>query len=172
MNSKQKEYLAIRSEVRLPFKQSAGKYLSRFLLELRENGRIVANRCPECGRINLPPNITCGWCKIAVEDKAENWLELPDQGTVVTFLEITQRDIEPLTGQVLGKTNPGAQILLEGTETSRCTPLYHILEETDMKKIYNGMRVQAVWKSREERVGNLSDIVYFRTLMDKERAEQ
>ncbi len=166
MKTNDKEYLTIRHEVRMPFKQTAGKYLSRFLAELRDNGKIVGNKCPECGRINLPPNITCGFCKIRIEDKPENWVEMSDKGKVVTFLEITDRDTEPLTGKVLGRTNPGAQILLDGSEAGRCTPLYHLLEETDMAKIHLGMRVQAVWKPREARTGNLGDIEHFRTITD------
>ena len=158
------EFLAVRSEVRLPWSQSAGLYLAKFLIEMRDNERIVANRCPECGRINLPPNIVCGWCKIRIEDKAENWVELNDKGTVVTFLEITERDTKPLTGELLGKVNPGAQIQLDGSEGS--TPLYHILEETDLNKIHEGMRVSAVWRPRAERVGSMSDILYFRTIED------
>jgi len=161
---KKKELLAVRYEVRLPFKQSAGQYLTKFLLELRDNARIIGNKCPECRRINLPPNIVCGWCKIRVEDKPENWVELSDRGTVARFLEITERDTNPLTGELLGKINPGAQILLEGTEAERCTPLYHILEETDIKKIYIGMHVQAVWRPQKERIGNLKDILYFKTV--------
>ena len=157
-----KEFLAVRSEVRLPWRQSAGQYLTKFLIELRDNAKIIGNRCPKCRRINLPPNIVCGWCKIRIEDKPENWVELSDRGTVVTFLEITERDTEPLTGKMLGKINPGAQILLDGSEG--CTPLYHILEETDIQKIYIGMRVQAVWKPPEERIGNLNDILFFRTI--------
>jgi hypothetical protein len=162
-----KEFLAVRSEVRLPFKQSAGQYLTKFLIEIRDNTRIIGNKCPKCGRMNLPPNIVCGWCKIRVVDKPENWVELSDKGTVVTFLEITDRDTEPLTGKLLGRINPGAQILLDGSEAGKCTPLYHVLEETDMKKIFIGMRVQAVWRPREERVGSLNDILYFRTITEK-----
>ena len=163
----EKEFLGVRSEVRLPWKQCAGQYLTKFLIELRDNTRIIGNKCPKCGRINLPPNIVCGWCKIRVEDKPENWVEFSDRGTVVTFLEITERDTEPLTGKLLGKINPGAQILLDGAEAEGCTPLYHILEETDIKKIYIGMRVQAVWRPREECIGSLNDILYFRTISDK-----
>ena len=69
--------------------------------------------------------------------------------------------------RVLGKYLPQYQILLDGTEAGRCTPLYHILEETDIKKISIGMRVQAVWRPREERIGSLNDILYFRTIRDK-----
>lgn len=158
------EFLAVRSEVRLPWSQSAGQYLTKFSIEMRDNGRIVANRCPQCARINLPPNVVCGWCKIRIEDKAENWIELSDKGTVVTFLEITERDTEPLTGELLGKVNPGAQIQLDGSEGA--TPLYHILEETDLEKIHEGMRVSAVWKPIEERIGSMSDILYFRTIKE------
>ncbi|MFC1822468.1 hypothetical protein ACFL9T_07145 [Thermodesulfobacteriota bacterium] len=164
MREKKKEFLFIRSEVRLPWKQSAGQYLTKFLVALRDNKIILGNRCPQCKRINLPPNIVCGWCKIRIEDLPENWVEINDKGTVVQFLEITDRDSDPLTGKLLGRKYPGAQIALDGSEGS--TPLYHVLKETDMQKIFNGMRVQAVWKAKAERIGNLNDILYFKTIKD------
>lgn len=165
MAEKREEFLAVRSEVRLPWKECAGQYLTKFLMELRDNAKIIGNRCPQCGRISLPPNIVCGWCKIRIEDKPENWVELSDNGTVGIFLEITDRDTEPLTGELLGLPNPGAQILLDGGDEN-CF-LYHILEELDISKVHRGMRVQAVWKPREERRGMLSDIRFFRTIEDK-----
>ena len=94
----------------------------------------------------MPPNTVCGYCKIRIEDKPENWVELSDKGTVKVYLEITDRDTEPLTGIPLGLPNPGAQILLDGGDEN-CL-LYHILEELDTNKVYRGMRVQAVWKPR------------------------
>ena len=165
MTEKTQEFLAIRSEVRLPLKQCAGQYLTKFLMELRDHTKIIGNKCPECSRISLPPNTVCGYCKIRIEDKPENWVELSDKGKVKVYLEITDRDTEPLTGIPLGLPNPGAQILLDGGDEN-CL-LYHILEELDTNKVYRGMRVQAVWKPREERVGLLSDIRFFKTIEDK-----
>jgi uncharacterized OB-fold protein len=162
MTGKKEEYLAIRSEVRIPFKQCAGQYLTKFLLEMRDHARIIVNKCPKCGKMNLPPNIVCSFCKIRIEDKPENWVQLSDKGTVVLYHGATERGTEPLTGKPIGPDNPGAGIVLDGGDNT-CR-VYHILEEMDLNKIKRGMRVQAVWKPREERTGILSDIRFFEAI--------
>ena len=38
--------------------------------------------------------------------------------------------------------------------------------EEDIEKLRLGMRIQAVWKPKEERVGDWSDIRYFKVIED------
>jgi uncharacterized OB-fold protein len=161
-NESNEELLRIDMIVRLPFKDSAGIYTSKFLATMRDEGRIVVNRCPKCGRFFLPPNIVCGWCKIEIEDNPGNWLEISDKGTVLTYFVVKEREVDRVTGKFIGVPNPNAQIRLDGGDENTC--INHILEELDETKLRVGMRVQAVWKSKEERRGRISDILYFRTI--------
>lgn len=161
-NQPSEELLRIETILRLPFKDDAGIYLSRLLTSMRDHGKIIANRCPKCHRVFLPPNIICGWCKIEIEDKPENWLEISDKGTVLTYFVIKEREVDRVTGKFIGVPNPNAQIRLDGGDDQ--TYVNHVLEEMDETKLRVGMRVQAVWKPKEQRRGRISDILHFRTI--------
>ena len=156
------EYLYVDQIVNLPFTESAGLYMSKFLTKIRDEGKIVANKCPKCHRIVVPPRIVCGYCKVKIEDKPENWVELSDKGTVTDTLTIQDREIDAITGEMLGMPNPNLFIRLDGGD--EWTIIGHISEETDVSKVPPGTHVQAVWKPREERVGKVSDIKYFRVI--------
>lgn len=155
-------YLVIESLVNMPFTESAGMYLSKFFTALRDEGKILANRCPSCQRIILPPRIMCGFCKARVEDKDENWVTLSDKGTVVSYTVTTEREVDRVTGKIVGEYYPTAFIRLDGGD--EWSLLAHFLSEPDPAKIHTGLRVQAVWKPKEQRRARMTDIMYFRTL--------
>lgn len=155
-------YLVIDTVVNLPFTESAGLYLSKFFITLRDQGKILANRCPRCQRIVFPPRIVCGFCKIRIPDKDENWVELSDKGTVLSYTVVTEREVDRVTGKVIGQPYPCAFIRLDGGDEWTLMP--HFLEERELDRLHNGMRVKAVWKPREERRARMSDILYFRTI--------
>lgn len=158
------EHLYVDQIVKLPFTESAGLYMSRFLTKIRDEGKIVANKCPKCHRIVVPPRIVCGYCKVKIEDKPENWVELSDKGTVTDTLTIEDREIDAVTGEMLGMPNPNLFIRLD--DGDEWTVIGHISEETDASKVPPGTRVQAVWKPKEERVGKVSDIKYFKVIQE------
>lgn len=158
------EHLYVDQIVKLPFTESAGLYLSKFLTKIRDEGKIVANKCPKCHRVILPPRIVCGYCKVKIEDKPENWVELSDKGTVTDTMTIEDREIDAITGEMLGVPNPNLFIHLDGGD--EWTIIGHISEEMDVSKVPPGTRVQAVWKPMEERVGKMSDIKYFRVIQE------
>ncbi len=51
-----------------------------------------------------------------------------------------------------------AEIALDGAKNAL---IGHLLSELDPEKLHHDMRVQAVWKPRAERIGDLSDIRHF-----------
>jgi len=163
------ELLTVDSILNLPFIDSAGLYFTRLLTEMKETGRILAVRCPECKRVIFPPNITCGRCKTRIEDEPGNWIELSDTGTVVTFAGVEAREVDRVTGKLRGSPNPNALIRLDNGDED--TFMRHILKETDLSKIWDGMRVKAVWKPKEKRHGKLSDIQYFKTIPGQIKGE-
>jgi len=158
------EYLYVDQIIKLPFVESAGFYMSRFLTKIRDEGKIVANKCPKCHRIVVPPRIVCGYCKVKIEDKPENWVELSDKGTVTNTMTIEDREIDAATGEMVGMPNPNLFIRLDGGD--EWTIIGHVAEEMDASKVQPGTRVQGVWKPREKRVGKMSDIKYFRIIQE------
>lgn len=131
----------------------AGIAIGRYLAELK-NGRLVGVHCPNCGRIMVPPRMFCQDCFVPVD----GFVPLRDTGTVVTFsiCYVTWdmvRIKEPLIPAVIAidGASPGMGIL-------------HLLGEVKPEDVRVGMRVQAVWKPAEERVGAITDIRYFKPI--------
>jgi len=164
MSQEPVENLYVEQIVRLPFTESAGAYTSKFLAAIRDEGKIIANKCPRCHRIVLPPRMVCAFCKVEIEDKPENWVELADKGTVTDCMGIDEREVDAVTGEFVGTPNPNLFIRLDGGD--EWTILGHIAEEMDADKYKPGVRVQAVWKPEKERVGKMSDIKFFRLIKE------
>lgn len=139
----------------IPYKFSTGPYMGRFLREIKENKRFVANQCPQCGRTMLPPRIVCALCHV----EAGEWVGLSDQGSVISFDVVYIPTIHPMTGKMREVPYATANILLDGGDAT----IWHFLEEKDPAKIWIGMRVQAVFKE-EGRTGDITDILHFRTI--------
>ena len=155
-------YVIVDTIVDLPFKESAGLRLSRFFTALRDEAKILALKCPKCQRVILPPRPVCGFCRVTVGEKEEDWFVLGDEGTVVSFQVATEREIDRVTGRVVGQPNPCGFIRLDGGDDWTILP--HYLEMTDIDKLQRGMRVRAVWRPRNERRGRMSDIAYFQMI--------
>ena len=155
-------YVVVESMLNLPFTESAGLYWSRFFTTIRDEGKLLANRCPKCRRVIFPPRIVCGFCKSRIEDKDGNWIQLSDKGTVTSINITTDREVDRAIGKVIGEARPCIYIRLDGGDN--WTIITHYSEEMDIKKLHTGMRVQAVWKPREERQARMTDIKYFRII--------
>lgn len=155
-------YVIVDTFVNLPYKESAGLRVSKFFHVLKEEGKILALRCPECRRVIFSPRPVCGFCRVSVGEKEEDWIELSDTGTITSVVLPTEREVDRATGKIIGEANPCAFIRLDGG--TEWTVIVHYLERLDMDKIKRGMRVKAVWKPREKRRGRMSDIAYFRII--------
>lgn len=134
--------------------------MARFLRELRDNGKFYGVRCPSCKRVMIPPRIVCARCHV----KSDDWVELGNEGTLEAFTIM----FFPMTDPTSGKPhNP--PFAYGSVKLDRCdAPVDHFLNiEPDMEKIKVGMRFRAVLKPREERIGDLSDILYFEPVKGK-----
>lgn len=156
-----KEYLFVDLLASVPYEWAAGPVLGRFLLELRDNGRIMGNKCPSCGRVMLPPRPFCGRCR-GVEP-GDNWIEVSDKGTLKGFVKAVHPTWNPNEGRLRTEPIMLAEIALDGAENAM---IGHLLSELDPEKLHPDMRVQAVWKPKEERIGDLSDILHFEIIED------
>jgi uncharacterized OB-fold protein len=158
----EKGLLVVETVVNLPFRESAGIYLTKFFTAIRDEGKIIANRCPACKRVVLPPRIVCGFCKIKIEDEPGNWITLKDTGMVMSYTINVEREVDYATNKLVGQAYPIAFIRLDGGD--QYSILVHFLKEIQPSKISVGMKVKAVWKPYELRRGRMSDILYFETI--------
>ena len=82
------------------------------------------------------------------------FVELPDKGTVTTFAIINI----PFAGQRIKPPYVAAYVLLDGADI----PFLHLVTEIEAADVRMGMRVEAVWKPREEWGLGIDNIDYFR----------
>jgi uncharacterized OB-fold protein len=136
------------SKIKVPYTWSVGETGSKFLKALRDDKKILANKCPKTGQIFVPPKLNSPY---SLEPITE-WLELSGQGTVQTF---TQRHYDSAAAPA-DAPRIYALILLDGA--TQAFP--HHLGEVDFKNVKAGMRVTAVFK--EDRAGHILDIKYFK----------
>ena len=155
-------YVIVDTLVNLPFKESVGLRLSKFFTAMKDEGELLALRCPQCKRVVFPPRPVCGFCRITLGNAEDDWLELADVGTITSIVLPTEREVDRATGRIVGEPNPIAFIRLDGGD--EWTIIIHYLEMIDIEKLRRGMRVKAVWKAKEERKGRMTDISYFQII--------
>lgn len=132
---------------------STGPVMGRFLQELRDNRRIMANKCPKCGRHQLPPREVCAVCRVAAVD----WEELGPEGAVRDFDIVYYSSPDPLTGET--RETPYVAVWVDLDRTVGDAPLWHLLNAPDLTKVRRGLRVRVVFAER--RSGAMSDIEHF-----------
>ena len=145
----QTQDLTLKGQIAVPYTWWVGETGSRFLLALRDERKILGNRCPECGRVFVPPRKNCGQCYVDMDD----WVELADEGvvtahTIVRFAYELQPAEPPFAYAV---------IKLDGADVG----LVHLIKD-GLELLKNGCRVKAVF--REQRAGHILDIDSFRII--------
>jgi uncharacterized OB-fold protein len=137
-------------KIYIPNTYTAGAVGSRFLIELRDNKKIVGTKCTTCDLVYVPARSVCKHC-FAELDK---WVEVSDRGTLQTYTVAGQRNgVQPVDPPIIYGI-----VQLDGASTG----LVHMLSEVDFEKLAVGMRVKAVFA--EKRVGSILDIKYFAPL--------
>lgn len=121
---------------------------STFLRALEE-GRLVGARTAG-GKVYFPAREA----DPATGQQLTEYVELPDKGTVTTFAIINI----PFAGQRIKPPYVAAYVLLDGADI----PFLHLVTEIDAAEVRMGMRVEAVWKPREEWGLGIDNIDYFR----------
>jgi len=133
---------------RWKYTRYAGKTGSRFLIELRDNKRIMGTKCSVCGRVYVPARSFCYVCFKPIEQ----WVEVSNEGTLTAYTMVYQGE-PPYPVKT-----PFAYgiIKLDGADTG----MAHIVREVSPKDLKIGMRMQAVFK--DKRTGSILDINYFK----------
>ncbi len=145
-------------DLKVPYRYSMGATTSKFFIEIRDHKKILGIRCPKCKVVFVPPRSVCGRCFSPLG----KWVEVGDRGTVQTYTIVHYPSaVQPVPTPLIYGI-----IKLDGADTG----LAHLISETDYEKLRVGMRVQAVFK--EERVGNMLDILYFKPISSTKRKSQ
>jgi hypothetical protein len=132
---------------------AAGVAMSRFLEELKE-GKIIARRCRRCGRIMVPPRMFCERCFRPTDE----WVYVKDTGIVNTY------SISYLAADASRLEEPIIVAVIELDGASEGMGILHYLGEVAPDEVDFGMRVKAVWKPPEQRIGAITDIRYFKPI--------
>ena len=146
------ESIEVSARWEVPFLHDIGETASKFFIELRDNARIMATKCPECGRVLLPPRSFCERCFVSLK---ECWVELKPEGTLEAFTIVT--DEYSFKGM---PRPPYIMCLVKLGDASTCIP--QILMGVDLsdprkavQELRVGMPVRAVFK--EQREGRIDD---------------
>ena len=142
--------IVIHGKINVPYKITAGRAASKFLVSLRDDKKILAARCPECDHVFVPPPGVCNQCLSPLEE----WKELSGYGTLQTYSCVNY--------ELKGHPTPAPLIYgiiqLDGADTG----MVHLINEVDLEDISIGMRLEPVF--RKDRQGSIMDIDYFRPL--------
>jgi uncharacterized OB-fold protein len=139
-------------QIYIPNTYSAGAVGSRFLIELRDNKKIMGTRCPTCNLVYVPARSVCRDCF----GELSEWVEVSQKGALLTYTVTYQSNpIQPVSTPIVYGI-----VQLDGADTG----FVHMLGEVDPEKLKVGTKVKAVFKVKKERQGNILDIKYFKPL--------
>ncbi len=133
------------------FAWDTGIAIAQYLQGLKE-GLLRGAFCSTCRRTVVPPRTVCEWCFRPMD----HFVELKDTGTVNTF------SLCYVTWDVKRISEPEIPAVIEIDGASPLHGIMHMLGEVDPENVHIGMKVKAVWKPAEDRVGAVTDILYFK----------
>jgi hypothetical protein len=146
------ELITVPASWEIPYAYSAGETISKFLVELRDNGRIMATKCPKCQEVLLPPRSFCASCFVSLKNQ---WVEIEPVGELVTFSICTEK----ITGA------PEPPYIVAFVKLGDATvPMAQFLKGIDLsdpakagRELKAGMAVKAVFKEKSERIASITD---------------
>ncbi|UGT39992.1 OB-fold domain-containing protein [Nocardia yamanashiensis] len=135
--------------VDLSFKHTAAPQEGEFLKAIME-GRLLGARARMDGKVYFPPR----GADPRDGSPTDDYVEVSDKGIVTTFCIVNV----PFMGQRLKPPYVAAYILLDGADI----PFLHLVLGLDASEVRMGMRVEAVWKPREEWGLSMANIDHFK----------
>jgi hypothetical protein len=138
----------ITTPVQLSYTHTASAAETSYLLGLAE-GRLTGQRCPACRKVYLPPRGACPTCGVPTADE----VALPGTGIVTTFCVVNV----PFPGQRVQPPYVAAAVLIDGADI----PFQHLVLGCEPAEVRMGMRVEAVWKPREQWRTTVENIDHF-----------
>jgi putative sterol carrier protein/uncharacterized OB-fold protein len=153
----EQELIVIKRNISVDMKYSTGPVMGAFFEGLIGK-KILANKCPKCGRMQVPPREVCAECRCWAGDM----IEVGPNGTITLIEIIYYSSPDPLTGETRETPYAQVHILLDGIGTEET--FWHLLKNEDLADTKNGDRVRPVWN--DKRVGSVHDIVHFEKIRD------
>lgn len=135
--------------ITLEIQHSASHPETAYLRALAD-GKLLGARTGTDGKVYFPAREADPATGLALD----NYVELPDKGTVTTFAIINI----PFAGQRIKPPYVAAYVLLDGADI----PFLHLVTGIDAADVRMGMRVEAVWRPREEWGLGIDNISHFR----------
>ncbi|MHA2253409.1 MAG: Zn-ribbon domain-containing OB-fold protein [Candidatus Kariarchaeaceae archaeon] len=150
--------LSVKHQPELRYAWATGVAITKFLKGMKK-GKIIGSRCDDCQRVVCPPRMFCEECFSPMNE----YVKLPDTGIINTFsFAFIRTD---------ASRRPNAEIPavidIDGTTLEPSGFLHLIDENVDHDKVKIGMKVKAVWKDPEDRIGDITDIKYFKLMEDQ-----
>lgn len=138
----------------LQYKYTAGVAGDRFL-QLLKQGKFQASFCPKCDKLYLPPKIFCKECFSQLNE----WKDVPeDSGYLYSFTSVNRK--REKSGERGSEEVVVALVKFDGVEGGILGMLKSGREEPKI-----GMRLRPVFKTKNERKGDLSDIEHFERIV-------
>jgi uncharacterized protein len=130
--------------------QHSASYPETAYLKALKEGKLLGARTGKGEKVYFPAREA----DPATGTQLTEFVELADTGTVTTFAIINI----PFSGQRIKPPYVAAYVLLDGADI----PVLHLVSDIDANDVRMGMRVQAVWKPREQWDYGIDNIEYFR----------
>ena len=146
------ELLVRRMVLSIPQTFSTGPVMGKFLSAFKEK-KILANKCPDCGRLQIPPREVCADCVV----ECKEWVEIGPEGVLMIADVTYYASPDPLTGETRETPYVSAHFLLDGCKGHET--MWHELKPSQHERAVRGVRVRPVWA--DERKGAVTDIEYF-----------
>ncbi|MHB1909357.1 MAG: Zn-ribbon domain-containing OB-fold protein [Nitrososphaerales archaeon] len=132
-----------KDHIPLQYTYTAGVAGERFLQLLRQ-GKLQASYCKNCNKLFLPPKIFCKDCFTQLNE----WRDVKEDEGIVYSFTVLKND--------QGKEETVALVKYDGVEGGILSRLKSSKDEPRI-----GMKVKPVFKSKEDRKGDLSDILHY-----------
>lgn len=151
-----KKVLSVHDKPNLQYAWDNGVAIGRYLSELK-NGKIIGRRCKVCKKVLVPPRLFCEICWRPTDE----WAYVQDTGTILTFA-VSHVNWDASRVKNTERYHTPAVIELDGAGKDQA--ILHLIDEIEPYTIKIGMRVKAVWKEPEDRIGAITDIRFFKVV--------
>ncbi len=154
----EQELIVLKKTISVNHRFATGPTMGKFFNNLK-NKKIIANKCPSCGRMQLPPREICAECRVEVTD----FVEVGPKGELRLMEKVFYSSPDPLTGEARETPYGAINVLLDGCKGNET--MWHFLRQDQLEKVTmgrnskKGTRLRPVWK--DNRQGDVSDIQYF-----------
>jgi uncharacterized OB-fold protein/putative sterol carrier protein len=156
--SMEQDLIVLRKTISVSQKFATGPVMGKFLKALKDK-RILANQCPQCRRLQLPPREVCAPCRV----RATGWKEVGPKGHLMVMDVVYYASPDPLTGETRETPYGSIHVLLDGCRGHET--FWHLLRRDQIFQVKEawgderGTRLRPVWA--EYRTGSIHDIRYF-----------